>query len=172
MKRDFRPEKLSAFLLTSTPLLKGFELAKPEMPQPPVLDKPNGAIATLNLRFFHGPCELRYSVLQFTSKQALTQWDQEMRRSSPGWFSPREAPMTHGVQMSRLGGKVQPGIEMPRAVVVGNHVIIVSVFQHQEMLRRQPELSKRQLSAVAMNKLLAAVLEELIKRARAGATAI
>lgn len=172
MKHDFRPEKLSSFLLGNTPLLRGFVQAKPEARVAPLFDKPDGTIATLNIRLFQGPSELSYSVLQFTNKEALTQWDQAVRKSAPGWVSPLLASVIKGAQVSKQGGAVTPGLEAARAAVVGNYVIVVHVFQHAELLRRTPALKKIQVPSQALNQLQASVLATLIRRAQAGTTAI
>ncbi|MBB6052296.1 hypothetical protein [Armatimonas rosea] len=49
----------------------------------PLSDKPEGAAAARTLRFFRGESELRYTVIAFSTADALARWDAAMSRSNP-----------------------------------------------------------------------------------------
>jgi hypothetical protein len=165
---DLSPERLAAFRLEGSPLLRGFARARPEAKRPaPLFGRPPGATAALNEQFFRGSSELRYSVLLFPTKQALADWDRSMRSSAPGWFSPLRQPVRNGVQESRLGGVVRPNLPPARAIVVNRVLITIGVSQHEEMTRRHPELAEQGLTDEELAERMGRVRQELIRRAKA-----
>jgi hypothetical protein len=171
MKPDLNPDRLANFNLKGTLFLKGFAQAPSDKYIAPLLEKPSGVIATLNLRFFHGPSEVNYSVLLFHNLRDRDKWDEDMSRSSPGWFSPRKHLPKEGVQKCRQGGMINEGLAMPLAALVGNMVISVGRYQHKEMVRRHPETKAQMLSDKELSVVMERVCEELIRRAKMQNTA-
>lgn len=155
---DLNPERLAAFNLKDTPFLKGFVLGTPKH-LPPINDKPDGALATLNLRFFRGSHSLFYTVLAFPSKESLAAWDTAMGRSANGWFSPSRQPERDGVRYS-------PPHSRLKAAFVGTYVIQIGVFTSPpRRLERSgagsPKPSPPELDATGER-----VFAELIRRAK------
>lgn len=166
MKPDLHPERLAAFNLSSTPFLKGFVQAPPTSRISPMNDKPAEALATLNLKFLHGPSGLAYTIIEFPTDESLARWDVAMGRSANGWISPSRQPLRDGVRQSLLGGANRPGLSRGRAALVGKFVIQVGAFQLADMVRRQPETKKQMLSNHELSVCMERVFRELIRRAK------
>lgn len=165
---DVNPEKLATFVLGRSAARKGFSLEK-EHPQNKavMLHRPPQATAALNARYYHGPSELNYSVLLFPTNQALVDWDAQQRFSNPGWSSPLKKPERNGIRESDLGGPIRETLPRMRAVLVNRVIIIVGVHQHEELIRRNPELAAQLLPDKELSKRQEQVRAELIRLAKA-----
>jgi hypothetical protein len=152
-----KPPALPGFDLTQTPWLSGFVVASTE----------RLAAATYH-RYFRGPWEFVYYVLRFDSAAELRRWDDGMRRSAPGWFSPFRSQPKEGIwrrEYPRMGG-VAGERPTSEAVFVANHAVIVSCHYHREMVRRDPATAKNALTVADARRRVTGVTEELIRRAR------
>jgi hypothetical protein len=165
-RADLHPERLAGFRLHRFKALSGFAASKPVFLDP-LSDKPAEAAATLNLRLFHGPSELNYSVVEFSSDAGFSAWDTKMRRSAPGWVSPAAARLKGGVRENDQVGSVHARLPIARAVLVGRYIIRIAAYQHPEMIRRNPSSKRLALSDSDLSDRLGSVKRELVRRALA-----
>ena len=160
------PDPLAAFRLDHFPALRDFARSR-AAPHTfgETLEHPGPGIAALNVRAFHGPSELDYSVLLFPTQASLQAWDKIEGRMAQAWVSPlRQKPDTAGVRQSRLGGIAGT---LSSAIVINRILIIVGEYQHREMIRRFPRTAGTELSDAVLNRRIWAVKAALIARAKA-----
>jgi hypothetical protein len=84
VRADIHPEQLSSFEMSQSPLLRGFVTSKSGPKDlAPTERNPPGASAFINRRFFGGSNEIRYTVMLFPGKEAVTKWDKMSGINNP-----------------------------------------------------------------------------------------